>query len=251
MSPANSSHHVAFHKGESHPTNGIAFWGNLPTHGMGRHGNLPHSYPPAVDEAGDICGQGRAIPGPGRGKGVVRCPEVVGINARWPVSRVLSSGYPDGWPFIWDAGCPAPHATNPGGGAETRLAPDHPNRSGISGDGGPCRPYSVLLPVGFTVPPLLPGARCALTAPFHPYRRHEAGGGLLSVALSLGSPPPAVSRHRVSVEPGLSSPDPKGRRRPSGHLARQCVQSRRVIRNRLPAVAPAFVRGDARSERTG
>ena len=34
----------------------------------------------------------------------------------------------------------------------------------------PCRPYSVLLPVGFTMPPLSPGARCALTAPFHPYR---------------------------------------------------------------------------------
>ena len=29
-------------------------------------------------------------------------------------------------------------------------------------------------------------------------------GGLLSVALSLGSPPPGVTRHRVSVEPGLS-----------------------------------------------
>jgi hypothetical protein len=33
-----------------------------------------------------------------------------------------------------------------------------------------CRPYSVLLPVGFTVPSLLPATRCALTAPFHPYR---------------------------------------------------------------------------------
>ena len=31
-------------------------------------------------------------------------------------------------------------------------------------------------------------------------------GRLLSVALSLGSPPPGVTRHRVSVEPGLSSP---------------------------------------------
>ncbi len=30
-------------------------------------------------------------------------------------------------------------------------------------------------------------------------------GGLLSVALSLGSPPPDVIRRRVSVEPGLSS----------------------------------------------
>ena len=33
-------------------------------------------------------------------------------------------------------------------------------------------------------------------------------GGLFSVALSLGSPPPGVTRHRVSVEPGLSSPRP-------------------------------------------
>ncbi len=32
-----------------------------------------------------------------------------------------------------------------------------------------CRPYLVLLPVGFTLPALLPGQRCALTAPFHPY----------------------------------------------------------------------------------
>ena len=92
----------------------------------------------------------------------------------------------------------APHATNPDGGA-----------------GMPCalrrsrRPYSVLLPVGFTMPLLLPGARCALTAPFHPCPRAPCGactGGLLSVALSLGSPPPAVIRHRVSMEPGLSSP---------------------------------------------
>ena len=31
-------------------------------------------------------------------------------------------------------------------------------------------PYSVLLQAGFALPPLLPAARCALTAPFHPYR---------------------------------------------------------------------------------
>src|SRR5512138_2501372 len=31
-----------------------------------------------------------------------------------------------------------------------------------------CRPYSVLLPVGFAVPSPLPETRCALTAPFHP-----------------------------------------------------------------------------------
>ena len=30
------------------------------------------------------------------------------------------------------------------------------------------RPYSILLPVGFAVPLLLPATRCALTAPFRP-----------------------------------------------------------------------------------
>ena len=57
---------------------------------------------------------------------------------------------------------------------------------------------------------MLPSMRCALTAPFHPYLRRpqlEPGyaGGLLSAALSLGLPPPGVTRHRVSMEPGLSS----------------------------------------------
>ena len=31
------------------------------------------------------------------------------------------------------------------------------------------RPYLVLLPVGFAVPPPLPAPRCALAAPFHPH----------------------------------------------------------------------------------
>jgi len=45
-----------------------------------------------------------------------------------------------------------------------------------------------------------------------PARRPSApAGGLLSVALSLGSPPPGVTRHRFSVEPGLSSLVASGR----------------------------------------
>ena len=82
---------------------------------------------------------------------------------------------------------------------------DEARRSANSG----CHPYTVLLPVGFTMPALSPAPRCALTAPFHPYPRVCSlvgrAGGLLSVALSLRSPSPAVSRHRVSMEPGLSS----------------------------------------------
>ena len=47
-------------------------------------------------------------------------------------------------------------------------------------------------------------------------------GGSFSVALSLGSPPPDVIRHRMSMEPGLSSPTAfrRLRERPSGRLTR-------------------------------
>ena len=58
------------------------------------------------------------------------------------------------------------------------------------------------------MPSRSPGPRWALTPPFHPcpslYSR--ARGGLLSVALSLGSLPAGVTRRLVAVEPGLSSP---------------------------------------------
>jgi len=42
----------------------------------------------------------------------------------------------------------------------------------LSREQAPRRSYSVLLPVGFAMPPTLPPARCALTAPFHPCRSH-------------------------------------------------------------------------------
>jgi hypothetical protein len=119
-----------------------------------------------------------------------------GSWVRRPVSRVLSSPCGDGWPFLWDARCRAPRATDPGGDAETPL-PVARRAAPIwscSRWGLPCRfrcrSRGGLLPHRFT-----------LTFPAN------RAGGLFSVALSLGSPPPAVSRHRVSVEPGLSSPD--------------------------------------------
>jgi len=56
---------------------------------------------------------------------------------------------------------------------------------------------------------VLPPARCALTAPFHPYHHHveTIRGGIFSVALSVGSRPPGVTWH-----PALWSPDfpPRG-----------------------------------------
>src|SRR5215472_65502 len=51
-----------------------------------------------------------------------------------------------------------------------------PGTASALADATPRRPYSVLLPVGFAVPPALPQARCALTAPFHPYRGPSALG---------------------------------------------------------------------------
>ena len=47
---------------------------------------------------------------------------------------------------------------------------------------------------------------------------------MLSVALSLGSPPAGVTRRLVTVEPGLSSPLLDARERPPGRLAqaRRC-----------------------------
>ncbi len=57
----------------------------------------------------------------------------------------------------------------------------------------------------------------------HPFtlagRRKPRVGGLLSVALSLRSPSPGVTRHRVPVEPGLSSPRAAGAAAKGGHPA--------------------------------
>jgi len=70
--------------------------------------------------------------------------------------------------------------------------------------GGAVRSYRTISPLPPAAPKDVRGWRC------------------VSVALSLGSPPPGVTRHRASVEPGLSSLRPSrkpGRRaaiRPSG-----------------------------------
>ena len=116
-------------------------------------------------------------------------------RVRRPVSRVLSPPGGGRWPFLWDARYRAPRATDPGDDAETplpvarRAAPIWScSRWGLPCRSR-CRSRGGLLPHRFTLAD--PASRT---------------GGLFSVALSLGSPPPDVIRHRVSVEPGLSSP---------------------------------------------
>ena len=104
-----------------------------------------------------------------------------------PVSRVLSKAA-----IHLRRTSPCACSDLPGSGAGHASPPD-----------GGSLPYLVLLRVGFALPPVLPPARCALTAPFHPCRvPSRTRGGLFSVALSVGSRPPGVTWH-----PALRSPD--------------------------------------------
>ena len=66
-------------------------------------------------------------------------------------------------------------------------------------------PYLVLLRVGFTVPRRVATRAVRSYRTFSPLPSAKAKGGIFSVALSLGSPPPDIIRHRFSMEPGLSS----------------------------------------------
>jgi hypothetical protein len=69
-------------------------------------------------------------------------------------------------------------------------------------------PYLVLLRAGFAVPRLLPGARCALTAPFHPCQP-RANPMLRRFAFCCtfrGLAPPRRYLAPYPMEPGLSSP---------------------------------------------
>jgi len=69
-----------------------------------------------------------------------------------------------------------------------------------------------------------------------PVYRFSASGGLFSVALSLGLPPPGVTRHPDPVEPGLSSPFEKQKQQPSGHLT-ACIICWRYQRGQASALA--------------
>jgi hypothetical protein len=139
-------------------------------------------------------------------------------NASRPVSRVLYPSVEGWWPSVWDDGCPPPLATNPRTGRAPKvllfgLAP-----------GGVC-------PAGRS-----PDRWCALTAPFHPcpgspapcgcFLRRKADvpalGGVVSVALSVGSPLLGVTQHparRSSDFPLLRLPAARQTNRKSGHPA--------------------------------
>src|SRR5437868_2471802 len=67
-------------------------------------------------------------------------------------------------------------------------------------------PYLVLLRVGFAMPSGLLRPRCALTAPFHPYRVAPAVYFLLHFPSDLAIRP-AVSRHAALWRPDFPLPE--------------------------------------------
>lgn len=80
-------------------------------------------------------------------------------------------------------------------------------------------------------------------------------GGMVSVALSLKSPSPGVTRHRSSLEPGLSYPAPiKRQRRPPGPLACHSIagpasyskRSAHRIARHCPSITPSTFSGRKR-----
>src|SRR5688500_11619266 len=83
-----------------------------------------------------------------------------------------------------------------------------------------CRSYLVLLPVGLALPPPLPVARCALTAPFHPCRpcdptkapawarRYVFCGTFPGVAPAGRYPAPSFHGARTFLAPSEDEPRP-------------------------------------------
>ena len=105
-------------------------------------------------------------------------------------------------------------------------------------------PLLGLAPGGVCLAASVTGGAVRSCRPVSPLPAPVSGpaGGLISVALSLGSPPPGVTRHRVSVEPGLSSSrlrEPKGGHpaiwQPTSMLAARSGQAAAAIWTKRPA----------------
>lgn len=131
-------------------------------------------------------------------------------------------------PFLWDDVCTSPRATYPDGGPDIALRryrfrerTASPSLFGLA-PGGVYHAGSVA------------GAAVRSYRTFSPLLPPEGGSGSFSVALSLGSPPPDVIRHRMSMEPGLSSPAAFRRllERPSGRLTCYAWALKRVASSR-------------------
>jgi hypothetical protein len=107
-------------------------------------------------------------------------------------------------PFLWAGCCQPAQAAYP---RMCRLSPA-PLWPGLSA-------YLALLPVGFAMPPESPPARCALTAPFHPYPSKLLSGRF---SFCWRAPfKPAASSSRISP----ASPRRRSGRHALGHETRR------------------------------
>ncbi len=93
-----------------------------------------------------------------------------------------------------------------------RAALEHPRRAVLR------RPLLTLLQVGFTEPPESPQALVVSYTTVSPLPRAEAPGGLLSVALSRGSPRVGVTHHPALWSPDVPRGGPKTPTRPPARL---------------------------------
>ena len=157
-------------------------------------------------------------------KGVGWSPVPVGARRRalaWVATRAghgcsMAASRPVG-------GILSPERNAPGGDHPS-MRPTWGHRAGSPSHAWPCSGWGLPSRSGH------PDRWCALTAPFHPCLCLAAIGGLLSVALSFGSPRLAVSQH-----PALRSPDlPRTRwgpprPRPPGRLAAGSIVALAVL----------------------
>src|SRR5271155_6015938 len=118
-----------------------------------------------------------------------------------------------GWPFLWDARCRAPRATDPSGGAKVRPASPRPG----------CLPLLLGLAPGGVFPAAVVAAGAVRSyrtvSPLPPARFSETDrrctfcGTFPGVAPAGRYPAPYLRGARTFLPP------PKGRERPSGRLA--------------------------------
>jgi hypothetical protein len=136
---------------------------------------------------------------------------------------------------------PSASSDRPGRRSEDRSV------GALSGPTG--RPYLVLLPVRFAVPSLLPRPRCALTAPFHPYRSaNESAVSSLWHCL-WGRPRRALPGTVSPWSPDFPLPGEPGSGHPAVWQGRRRLMGRGRQARPIPRSATSFARGSVPAPR--
>ena len=130
-------------------------------------------------------------------------------NVRRPVSRVLFRPEGRRRSFLWTAGRPTVLATYPDASGDEPCEQARATSLFGLAPGGACHAVPVARSAVGSYPTLSPFPSFAEAPEGEPFVALAEKGGLLSVALSLGSPRAGVTRRLFTVEPGLSSTETK------------------------------------------